>query len=52
MERCTNTNQAINSKEVKGISLQISKENGTELSPEFVELLLKEGWSIDNIEHF
>ena len=52
MESFTNANKTINSEEVKGISLQISKEDGIKLSPEFVELLLKEGLNIDNIEHF
>lgn len=39
---------------MKGISLQISNEEGTEkgISPELVEALMKDGWTIDNIEIF
>jgi hypothetical protein len=37
-----------------GISLQISNEDGmkTGISPELLEILIKEGWTIDNIETF
>lgn len=37
-----------------GISLQISNEDGMEkgISPELLEILMKEGWTIDNIETF
>lgn len=39
---------------MKGISLQISNENGEEkgISPELVAALMKDGWTIDNIEMF
>ena len=39
---------------MKGISLQISNENGQDigLSPDLLDVLTKEGWTIDNIETF
>lgn len=39
---------------MKGISLQISNEEGIEkgISPELLEALTKDGWTIDNIETF
>ena len=37
-----------------GISLQISNEEGVNkgISPELLEALIKDGWTIDNIEIF
>ena len=37
-----------------GISLQISNELGVKkgISPELLEILTREGWTIDNIETF
>lgn len=36
-----------------GISLQISKEEGEKgISPELLAALMKDGWTIDNIETF
>lgn len=39
---------------MKGISLQISNENGEEkgISPKLIEILTSEGWTIDNIDFF
>lgn len=39
---------------MRGISLQISNENGqdTGLSPDLIDVLTKEGWTIDNVEFF
>lgn len=39
---------------MKGISLQISNEEGIKkgISPELLEVLMKDGWTIDNIETF
>jgi len=39
---------------MKGISLQISNEEGVEkgISPELLEALTEDGWTIDNIEIF
>ncbi len=39
---------------MRGISLQISNEEGKEkgISPELLEILMNEGWTIDNIEFF
>lgn len=39
---------------MKGISLQISNENGKEkgLSPELIDALINDGWTIDNIEFY
>lgn len=39
---------------MKGLSLQISNEEGQEkgISPELLDILIREGWTIDNIEIF
>lgn len=39
---------------MRGISLQISNEEGIKkgISPELLEALMKDGWTIDNIETF
>ena len=39
---------------MRGISLQISNENGRDkgLTPELIDVLTSEGWTIDNIEFF
>lgn len=38
---------------MKGISLQISNENGEKgISPKLIEILMSEGWTIDNIDFF
>lgn len=39
---------------MKGISLQISNEDGVKkgISPELLQVLADEGWTIDNIETF
>lgn len=39
---------------MKGISLQISNEEGIKkgISPDLLEVLMKDGWTIDNIETF
>lgn len=39
---------------MRGISLQISNENGQDkgLTPDLIDILTREGWTIDNIEFF
>lgn len=37
---------------MKGISIQISNEEGKGISPELLEILIRDGWTIDNIETF
>jgi len=39
---------------MKGISLQISNEKGQEkgLSPELIDALINDGWTIDNVEFY
>lgn len=37
---------------MKGISLQISKETENKEDIKIIEILEKEGWSVDNIEFF
>lgn len=39
---------------MKGLSLQISNEEGEKkgISPELLAALMKDGWTIDNIEMF
>ena len=37
---------------MNGVSLQISKEMDKDETSEIIELLFKNGWSVDNVEFF
>jgi len=37
---------------MKGVSLQISKEMNKDETPKIFEILINNGWTIDNVEFF